>query len=105
MRSVQSQIAWCARAQWTMTAIMVSLIGLYLIFGCWPANRRLSAMADEMNTKSRQLEVNQSRASNLTNLAWEVDRLRLSLERFNKKLPKTAEIGEFLREMTTAGQQ
>jgi len=105
MRSVQSQIAWCARAQWTMTAIMVSLIALYLFFGILPANKRLNAMADEMATKSKQLETNQSRASNLTNLAWDVDRLRLNLERFNKKLLKTAEIGEFLREMTTAGSQ
>jgi Tfp pilus assembly protein PilO len=105
MRSVQSQIGWCVRAQWTMTSIMVSLIALYFLFGYWPANRRLSAMAGEMATKSRQLGVNQSRASNLSTLAWEVDRLRLKLDRNNKKLPKTAEYGEFLKEMSTAAQQ
>jgi Tfp pilus assembly protein PilO len=105
MRSVQSQIAWCARAQWTMVTIMATLIALYLLFGYWPSSRRLSAMADEMATKSKQLATNQSRASNLSTLAWEVDRLRLKLERNNKKLPKTAEIGEFLKEMTNAAQQ
>lgn len=105
MRSMQSQIAWCVRAQWTMTSIMVLLMALYFFFGYWPTNRRLNAMAEEMATKSKQLAINQSRASNLSNLAWEVDRLRLKLDRNNKKLPKTAEIGEFLREMTTAAQQ
>ena len=31
MRSVQSQIAWCVRAQWTMVSIMASLLAAYLI--------------------------------------------------------------------------
>ena len=105
MRSMQSQIAWCVRAQWTMTSIMVALMVLYFFFGYWPTNRRLNAMAEEMASKSKQLATNQSRASNLSNLAWEVDRLRLKLDRNNKKLPRTAEIGELLKEMTTAAQQ
>lgn len=105
MRSVQSQIAWCVRAQWTMVSIMASLLAAYLIFGYWPARARMNAMAEEMTTKSKQLLTNQSRASNLSNLAWEVDRLRLKLVQNNKKMPKTAEIGEFLKEMTNASQQ
>lgn len=105
MKSVQSQIAWCARAQWTMTTIMVSLIVLFFAFVFWPANRRLAAVAEEMISKSRQLEANQSRAADLPKLALQVAALRFKLERFNKKLPKTAEFDEFLRELTTAAQQ
>jgi Tfp pilus assembly protein PilO len=105
MRSVQSQIGWCVRAQWTMTLIMVSLLVLFFIFGYWPANRRLAALGEEITTKSRQLETNQARAKDLPKLAGEVERLRFKLERFNKRLPKSAELGEFIRDLTTVGQQ
>jgi Tfp pilus assembly protein PilO len=100
MRTVQSQIAWCARAQWTMTVIMVSLIVLFLGFGYRPATVRLDQLKAEIADRSRQLEQNQGRAQNLPILALEVDRLRTKLERFNKKLPKTPELGEFILDLT-----
>ena len=105
MRTVQSQIAWCARAQWTMTLVMVTMVGGFLLFGFRPASQRQGHLKSELVSRSHQLEQNQARAQNLPILAMEVDRLRLKLERFNKKLPKTTELGEFIRDLTQVSQQ
>src|SRR4051812_10232429 len=96
MRSIRSQSAWCARAQWTLTILMVSLIGAYAVLGWWPANRRLNVLRAEIATRMQRIEANQARASTLPNLAIDVDRLRLKLERFNKQLPKTPGLGDFI---------
>jgi Tfp pilus assembly protein PilO len=98
MRSIRSQSAWCARAQWTMTILMVSLIGAYAVLGWWPANRRLGALRAEIAARSQRIETNQARASSLPNLAIDVDRLRLKLERFNKQLPKTPGLEDFIND-------
>src|SRR5436189_5053466 len=102
MRSIRSQIVWCARAQWTMTFLMVSLGGLFFIFGYRPAGQRLANLRAEIGVKSQRLDTNQYRAQNLTEVAREVDRLRFKLDKFNKRLPRTAELGEFIRDLTTA---
>ena len=105
MRTVQSQIAWCARAQWTMTLVMASLIVAFLLFGFIPGNRRQRELREQIADKGRELELNQGRASNLVTLAKDVERLQLKLERQNKVLPKTAELGEFIGALTPARQQ
>jgi Tfp pilus assembly protein PilO len=105
MRTVQSQIAWCARAQWTMTIIMGSMIGLFLLLGYRPAVQRLSFLRSEIANRSQLLDENQTKARRLPMLAFDVERLRTKLEKNNKRLPKTAELGEFIRDLTQVSQQ
>ena len=105
MKSVQSQIAWCARAQWTMTTVMLALTAAFLIFGFLPGNRRQRELRTQIADKTRELDTNQARANNLLNLAKDVERLQLKLERQNKQLPRTAELGEFIGALTPARQQ
>jgi Tfp pilus assembly protein PilO len=98
MKSIQSQTTLCIRAQWTMTCIMVSLIVAFFLFGYRPTNQRIRNLRAQNMDKVRLLEVNQGRAMNLPKLAWEVDNLRLKLEKNNKKLPKTPGLGEFIND-------
>src|SRR2546429_419850 len=71
MRTIQSQIAWCVRAQWTMTLVMVSLILVFLVFGFRPTSQRRNALRSEISTKVGLLETNQARTQGLTGLAFE----------------------------------
>jgi type IV pilus assembly protein PilO len=105
MRSIKSQTAWCVRAQWTMTLVMVSLTGLFFVVGYRPANQRLNNLRAEIAARSGRLETNQSRAVNLPILAAEVATLEAKLQKNNKKLPKTLELGEFIGQMTLNSQQ
>jgi Tfp pilus assembly protein PilO len=88
-----------------MTLLMASLILLFLCFGLVPGNRRQAFLKGQIADKARDLRDNQTKANNLLTLANEVQRLQLRVEKFNKKLPKTAELGEFIRDLTPAGQQ
>jgi Tfp pilus assembly protein PilO len=105
MKTVQSQIAWCARAQWTMTVAMAVIILAFFIFGYRPTSPRRNALRREIATKVGLLETNQGRAQGLTTLAIEVDRLRIKLERFNKQLPKTPGLGEFINDTAQVSNQ
>ena len=105
MKPLQSQIAWCARAQWTMSLIMVSLIAAFFCFAFIPGNRRQGELRAQLDDKARELESTQARASNLLTLAEDVKRLQGKLDKQNKKLPRTAELGEFIGNLTPARQQ
>ena len=88
-----------------MTLAMVSLIAGFFFFGFRPNNQRRNSLRDEIAAKVGLLEANQTKAHGLTSLAVEVDRLRLKLERFNKQLPKTQWIGEFINDTAERSSQ
>ena len=105
MKSIQSQTAWCLRAQWTLTIVTVCLVAGFFIFAFRPTNQRRNALRDEIATKVGLLETNQGRAQGLNTLALEVDRLRVKLERFNKILPRTPGLGEFINDTAQISNQ
>jgi Tfp pilus assembly protein PilO len=88
-----------------MSIFIASLFLLFFVVGYRPANQRLLLLRQEIAARSRRLETNQSQASKLPGLASEVIKLEAKLQRNNKKLPKTPEFGEFIRELTQASQQ
>lgn len=105
MRSIQNQSAWCARAQKTTTIVMAVLVVGFVALAWWPSQRRQQRLRADVAAMSRKLEVNQAQAVSLPILARDVAQLEARLAKFNKKLPKTAELGEFIRDLTQAGQQ
>ena len=104
-RTIKSQIAWCARAHWVLSILMGVLLVSFILFGWRPAWSRQRQLRTEIDAAARVLDTNQSRASNMSVLMREVARLQSQLARFNKKLPRTAELGEFIREITQVSQQ
>lgn len=105
MRTLESQIGWCNRAKWMMwTVLGLFVIGFY-IFSYRPQQSMLAELRGERIAKQHELSMNQSRAMKLPIVALEVDRLRLDLERFNKRLPGQTELAQFLNDITTIGQQ
>jgi Tfp pilus assembly protein PilO len=105
MKSIYSQTALYARAQWTMSVLMCSLIVGFFIFGYRPTTQRRDALRFENAEKVRLLEVNQARAMNLPKLAYQVDVLRLKLEKNNKKMPKTPGLDLFINDTAQISSQ
>jgi len=104
MRSIKTQHAWCVRAQWTMSGLMVTIIVLFLALGFRPARARQARLQAQTATCTRELETSGSRAANFQMIAGEVKRLENQLLKFNKRLPRTMELPEFIQEMTHASQ-
>ena len=105
MRSIKSQSAWCTRAHWTMSGLMVTLMALFFVLGFRPARARQAELQAQIASCSRELENSGSRAANFQMIAGEVKRLENQLLKFNKRLPRTMELPEFISEMTQASQQ
>src|SRR5437763_3464515 len=105
MKSIYSQTALYARAQWTMSVILCSLTVGFFIFGYRPTTQRRDALRYENAEKVRLLEVNQARAMNLPKLAYQVDVLRLKLEKNNKKMPKSPGLDLFINDTAQISSQ
>jgi Tfp pilus assembly protein PilO len=88
-----------------MSIAMVLLIVLFFAFGFRPTWVRQRQLKLDIQHADRELESSRSRAANFLILAGEVKRLENQLLKFNKRLPKTMELPEFINEMTQASQQ
>lgn len=105
MRSLQSQIGLCARAQWILASgMLVFLVSFYLL-GYRPHSQHLGGLQAQMQAKQRELDTDRSRASTLPIVEFEVEKLRLKLQRFDKKLPKDPQLGQFLESLARLREQ
>ena len=50
MRTLQSQIGWCARAQWGLSAGLVLFVIGFYFFGYRPATRQLNELQSRIDT-------------------------------------------------------
>ncbi len=105
MRTLRTQIMFCTRAQWVLGAGMALMLGLFFLFGYRQANNRLRDLRIDEDRKLNELSMGQARLQSLDTLELEVERLRLKLARFDKKLPRQQDLGAFMRDITLLSQQ
>jgi Tfp pilus assembly protein PilO len=105
MRTLQSQIGWCAKAQLILGASLLLVCAAYYPLVHRPAAQRSSDLQMQMDTKQRELRANQSRNQVRRVVERKVADLRSRLVRFDRKLPKQQELDQFLRELTRLSQQ
>ena len=105
MRTLQSQIDSCARAQWVLgTAMLLLIVGFY-VFAYRPSGARLATLRQDVEIKRRELKDNQSRTQIRPVVEQTVNERRRKLERFDKKLPKQQDFGQFYNDITFLGRQ
>lgn len=105
MRSLQGQIGWCSRAQFALGGVIVIFLVFFFVFGYRPQMSELTALRTHINDKKRDLDVAQARAKALPMVMAEVARLQQRVERFDKKLPKQQDLGQFIKDITQLSQQ
>lgn len=104
MKTLQSQMAWCRRAQLSLAgAMLVLVVGFYLLL-YHPTQQRLQSLDQQLESLKRDLAANQTRARNLPFVAIEVENLRHRLEKFDKRLPRSQELGQFIGEINQLSQ-
>jgi Tfp pilus assembly protein PilO len=105
MQTLQSHNQRCTRVQWIMAGVMVLIIAAFYMFGFRPLSNRQAALAQDIVAKRTALQTEQDEARKLPEVTMEVNRLRARVEKFDKKMPKQADIGNFIRDINQLSQQ
>lgn len=105
MQTLQSQIGWCARIQWGLGSTMLTMVVAFYVMGYRPASQRLAALHQDIEIKQRELRDNQSRTQIRPVVEDKVRELHKKLQRFDKKLPRQQEFGQFYNDITFLGRQ
>lgn len=104
-KSLKNQIALCQRRQW-MLALALGGIAIVFLLVCYlPVVRKQQSLAQQVESGRRELEASQTRARSLPSLELEVDKLKSRLARFDAKLPRQQDLGQFLHEITQLSQK
>ena len=100
MRTLQSQVGWCVRAQWVLGTSMVLLLGGFYLFGYRPSSARMAELRAQIHAKTRELASNQVRTKVRPEVEQMVRDSRRKLARFDEQLPRNVEWGQFLNDIT-----
>lgn len=105
MASLKEQPDRCRRVQGVLAVgLVISLLGFYL-FGWRPMTSRQRDLSVEIDSKQAKLQTSQRDASRLPQVTLEVERLKLRLERIDKRLPRHQELTQFIKDLTHLSQQ
>ncbi len=102
---LQAQLARCGKAQWILGGVMLAMVAYFVLFSYLPQSSRLKSLSASIHSKQRELSASQSRADTLPTVKVDLDKLRLSVDNYDKKLPRQAALGEFLKNITQLSAQ
>jgi type IV pilus assembly protein PilO len=84
---------------------MLLLILVFYVFGYRPTSARLVSLRQEIENQRRELKGNQLRTQIRPELEQRVNELQRKVDRFDKKLPKQQDFGQFYNDITFLGRQ
>ncbi|HEY7088528.1 MAG TPA: type 4a pilus biogenesis protein PilO [Tepidisphaeraceae bacterium] len=104
MPTLQNQIKWSCRAQWTLATAIALLLGGFFLLGYRPQTQRLGTLREQIAQNQRDLSADRDQTKILPRVQSEVEVLRARLARY-KALPKQQELPQFLKDVFQLGQQ
>jgi Tfp pilus assembly protein PilO len=105
MRTLESQIGWCAKVQWVLAGATVLLVGGFYLFGYRPGASQRAGLGGQILVKERELASNQARTQIRPIVEQKVNESKRKVDRFDKRLPREAEFGPFIRDVTHLAQR
>lgn len=104
MRTLQSQIVWCTRAQRTLIMLACAAAVVFYLLGYRPLTNRQSRLYTMTLAHEAELRSNQSKAAAKNEIAAKNERLRQELDEIRKP-SKQSELPEVYKELTLFGLQ
>lgn len=104
MMSLQKQIIWIGRLQWTLAALIALSAGVFYFVAYRPQTQKLASLRGEAETRRQELYASRNQTSILPSVSQEVERLRSKLRRF-KAIPRQQELSQFIIDIAHLGQQ
>ncbi len=80
-------------------------VGAFLVCYWRPGLNEQRALRSEIERRQTDLEANRDAGARLAAVTANVERTKLRLDRFNRKLPRQEELGQFVKEITNLSQQ
>jgi len=105
MTSLKSQARRCTRVRACLVSVLALMAGGFYLLGYRPADHQLQQLTKQMQEKQLALQSDRERAGHLSKVQLDVENLKLRLERYDKRLPKQQELGQFMRDITQLSQQ
>jgi Tfp pilus assembly protein PilO len=105
MRSLQSQITWCARGQWALAGVIVTMSVAFYALGFRPLTGRLGDLRGRITQRQRDVVAGRNETRVLPDVAGEVKRLQARLDRSHKSIPPQQELPQFIKDITQLSQQ
>jgi len=103
--TLRSQAEKCMRIRLGLVCGLVALAGGFYLLGYRPADHQLKQLTAQMQAKHQELQSSRHEAEKLPAVEMDVQNLKLRLERYDKKLPRQQELGQFIRDITQLSQQ
>jgi Tfp pilus assembly protein PilO len=104
MRSLQNQSEWCTRVQWILGGGLTVVILAFYLLWCRPENNRLISLRQQIAAQQQQVRTGQAKAALLPQKMEQVEKLRVKVEQFDKRMPRTLDLGQFMRDITQLSQ-
>ena len=104
MRTMQSQILWCARMQKALAVLVCTMLLTFYFFSYRPETARLAELKKTIISREQELQANKIAASARNEIAARNERLRQELDRI-KKPSKQTELADLIKEITLFGDQ
>ena len=105
MASLKTETEWCRRLQGVLAVGLGLCLVTFYLAGWRPMTSRQRDLNVEIASKHAKLETSQRDASRLPQVTLEVERLKLRLERIDKRLPRQQELTQFIKDLTRLSQQ
>ncbi len=105
MSSLTTQTRLCGRLQLILAGGLVLCVAAFAVCFWRPGLFEQKQLAAEIERRQLDLDANRDVGQRLTAVSENVDRTRQRLERFDRKLPRQEELGQFVREITNLSQQ
>src|SRR5438874_944443 len=99
MKALRNQLEWVGKAQAVLTLYLAVALMLFYVVGYRPENRRLAELQMQIETKRRSLDLNSARVQILPDVVMKVNELRARVDRYDKRLPRQQELGQFIRDL------
>src|SRR3954468_20580252 len=104
MPTLRTQIAWYARAQWTLGVVVFAALVAFYFFGDRPQTHRLAALRTTIIARQVELAENQRKAVSRNEIALKNEKLRTELDRI-KKPSKRQELPELIKDLERGKEQ
>jgi Tfp pilus assembly protein PilO len=105
MAALKTQAGLCTKLQWTLGGVLAACIAAFLVLYWRPGLAEQEALRADISRRQLELDANRDVNTRLAVVTANVERTKLRLERFNRKLPRQEELGQFVKEITNLSQQ